>query len=79
MSKPMMIDKIEHEIEVLAPADQQKLFNWFGSLLKRTHRAETRDRTEITARINMVYAGSSPDLDRRALTAQLASLAKEVW
>ena len=79
MPKSIIINKIEHEIEVLAPADQRKLFNWFGSLLKRTHRVETRDRTEITARINMVYAGSPPELDRRALTAQLSSLENEAW
>ena len=79
MPKPMMIDKIEHEIEVLAPADQRKLYNWFGSLLKRTHRAETWGKAEITARINKVYAGSPPDLDRGAQTAQLASLEKEAW
>jgi hypothetical protein len=79
MSKTMMINKIEHEIEVLTPVEQVKLFNWFGNLLGRTQREEIRDRSGITARLNKVYAGNTQALDRNALTAQFVTLKREVW
>ena len=79
MPKTMIVNKIEHEIEVLTPKEQVKLFNWFGKLLKKSQRAVVNDKTEITARLNRVYFEVQQEPDQCVLAAQLASLEREVW
>ncbi len=78
MPKAITLTKIEHEIEALRPADQTKLFDWLGRVIKKA-KPEKSGRTGITEQINKVYATEPSDLDRRLLNAQLASLEREEW
>jgi hypothetical protein len=79
MPKTMMINKIEHEIEVLTPKEQVKLFNWFGKLINNSRRVVVNDKSEITTRLNRIYSEVPQEPDRGVLSAQLATLEREIW